>query len=328
MKPLVGLVAVVALLGVALLGVGVLELRTLFGVVLPYAAFATFVVGLAAKVVGWGRVPVPFHITTTCGQQQSLRWVPQSRLENPSTTWGVLGRMALEILLFRSLFRNTETKLQDGKLGYLSTKWLWAAGLVFHWSMLVVVVRHLRLFLEPVPSFVTTLSYFDGFLQVGAPPLFITTALFLGALTFLFLRRVLSPKVAYLSLPADYFSLFLLLGIGSTGAWMRHIDKVDVSAVKEMMLGLAQFSPKAAPVGWLFYGHLLLVSALVAYFPISKLMHAPGVFLSPTRNMTGNSRAERHVNPWNPVVEVHTYEEYEDEFRARMKEAGLPVEKE
>ena len=72
---------------------------------------------------------------------------------------------------------------------------------------------------------------------------------------------------------------------------------------------------------------MTLVSVLLAYFPFSKLMHMGGIFLSPTRNLANNNRAKRHVNPWNPAVKVHTYEEYEDEFRDKMMAAGLPVEK-
>jgi hypothetical protein len=37
---------------------------------------------------------------------------------------------------------------------------------------------------------------------------------------------------------------------------------------------------------------------------------------------------QRHINPWNYPVKTHPYEEWEDEYRERMKEAGLPVEKE
>ncbi|HET6923693.1 MAG TPA: hypothetical protein VFI16_11160, partial [Anaeromyxobacteraceae bacterium] len=75
-----------------------------------------------------------------------------------------------------------------------------------------------------------------------------------------------------------------------------------------------------------FHAHLFFVSVLLAYFPFSKLMHMAGVFMSPTRNLTANSREVRHVNPWNAPVEVHTYAEYEDEFRDRMRDAGLPLE--
>jgi nitrate reductase gamma subunit len=34
------------------------------------------------------------------------------------------------------------------------------------------------------------------------------------------------------------------------------------------------------------------------------------------------------VNPWNAPVPVHTYAEWEDDFRARLKAAGIAVEKE
>lgn len=95
-------------------------------------------------------------------------------------------------------------------------------------------------------------------------------------------------------------------------------------------MGLATFHagiPEGG-LGALFYVHLFLVCILAAYIPFSKLMHMGGVFLSPTRNLANNSRAKRHINPWNPEVKFHTYDEYEDDFREKMIEAGLPVEKE
>jgi nitrate reductase gamma subunit len=329
MRILAPLVAVLALLAVALVGVGALGWVSLFGVVVPYAAAALFVGGVAARVVGWARSPVPFRIPTTCGQQKSLPWIKQAKIENPSTTAGVMARMALEVLLFRSLFRNTRTELRDGQLTYASTKWLWAAGLAFHYSFLVIVLRHLRFFLEPVPGPVLALTRMDGFFQVGLPAIFGTTAVFLGAVTFLFVRRVVSPPLRYLSLATDYFPLFLLLAIGLSGAWLRHVSKIDVPTVKGLVMGLVHFSPATAPgVGTAFYVHLFLVSTLLAYFPFSKLLHGAGAMMSPTRNLTANSREVRHVNPWNRPLPVHTYEEYEDEFRDRMRDAGLPLEKE
>jgi nitrate reductase gamma subunit len=324
---LVSLLAVVALLAAALVGVEALGWRWLFGVAVPYAAAAVFVGGVAAKVLGWARSPVPFCIPTTCGQQKSLSWIRPSRLENPSTTVGVIGRMALEVLVFRSLFRNTDAQLHGGRLTYASNKWLWAAGLAFHYAFLVILLRHLRFFLEPVPGFVLALATLDGFFQVGLPVVFGTTLIFLAAATFLLVRRIASPPLRYISLPADWFPLFLLLAIGLSGAWLRHVSKIDVPAVKQMVMGLLHLSPALPEVlGASFYVHLFLVSALLAYFPFSKLMHMAGVFFSPTRNLTGNSREVRHVNPWNQPVPVHTYEEYEDEFRDRMRDAGLPVE--
>ena len=329
MRILVPLAAVVALFLVALAGVDLLGWRWLFGAAIPYAAATVFVLGVVLKVLGWARSPVPFRTPTTCGQQKSLSWIEQSKVENPSTMWGVIARMALEVLCFRSLFRNTKTQLREGSLCYVSNKWLWAAGLAFHYSFLVILLRHLRFFTEPVPGFVLALARLDGFFLVTLPAVYATTVLFLAAVTFLFLRRVASPPLRYLSLASDYLPLFLLLGIGLSGAWLRHVSKIDVPAVKAFVMGLLHLSPRpAAGLGAVFYAHLFLVSALLAYFPFSKLMHLGGVFLSPTRNLTGNSREVRHVNPWNRPLPVHTYEEYEDEFRERMREAGLPLERE
>jgi Nitrate reductase gamma subunit len=323
------LFAVIVLACLAWIGIDGLHLTTMFGIVIPYIALVAFITGFVLRVVGWGKSPVPFCIPTTCGQQQSLPWIKQNKIDNPSTTLGVIGRMILEILLFRSLFRNAKTEKMQGNLAFGSAKWLWLGGLVFHWSMLVIVIRHLRFFLNPVPAVIKQLEALDSFLQVGIPLLYITDALFVLALTYLFLRRVLVPQIKYISIAADYFPLFLLIGIAATGILMRYFLKVDLLAVKNLTMGLASFRPAVpADIGSIFYIHVFLVSSLVAYFPWSKLMHAGGVFLSPTRNLANNSRIVRHINPWNYAVQTHTYEEYEDEFRDKMRKVGLPLEKE
>src|SRR3990172_7585216 len=155
---IVSFLAVVALFLVALVGGGGLGLTWLFGEVVPYAAAALFLVGVVVKVLRWASSPVPFRIPTTCGQQKSLPWIKQAKIENPSTTLGVVIRMALEVLAFRSLFRNTKTEIEGGKLSYLSNKWLWGIALAFHYAFLVIVLRHMRLFLEPIPGFVLAIS--------------------------------------------------------------------------------------------------------------------------------------------------------------------------
>ncbi|UCC84467.1 MAG: sulfate reduction electron transfer complex DsrMKJOP subunit DsrM, partial [Gemmatimonadota bacterium] len=197
-----------------------------------------------------------------------------------------------------------------------------------HWSMLIILLRHLRLFTNPVPFFVTALERADGFMEVGLPVVFITTVVFVVALAYLLYRRLAIGQVRYISLVGDYFPLFLLLGIGISGFWLRHLAKTDIASVKEMVLGLARFAPVVPEtISPLFYGHLFLVCVLLAYLPFSKLTHMAGVFLSPTRNMANNNRTVRHVNPWDYPVKVHTYEEYEDELREKMKSAGIPVER-
>jgi len=320
--------AVILLILVALGGVTGVEAYSLFGIIIPYAAFIIFLAGMTYRIVVWAKSPVPFRIPTTCGQQKSLPWIKSSFLESPPNTAGVIGRMALEVLFFRSLFRNSKLDLREGKPIYGGAKWLWLAGLAFHWSFLIIVFRHLRFFFEPVPGCVNLLATLDGLLDTGVPTLFLSDALFLGSVTYLFLRRVAIPSLRYISLPADYFPLLLILAIGLSGFLMRHVYKVDLYRVKELALGWVRFQPQGPEgIGWIFYLHLFLVSVLLAYFPMSKLVHMGGVFLSPTRNLPNDSRMRRHVNPWDYRVKVHTYEEYEDEFREKMKAAGIPVEK-
>jgi nitrate reductase gamma subunit len=159
--------------------------------------------------------------------------------------------------------------------------------------------------------------------------MYMTDAVILGAVTFLLVRRVYLPQIRYISLAADFFPLFLILGIAISGILMRYFVKTHIVVVKQLAMGLVSLNPVIPQgIGAIFYVHLFLVCVLLMYFPFSKLMHMGGVFMSPTRNMANNSRIVRYINPWNYPVHVHTYEEYENDFREKMKKAGLPVEKE
>ena len=329
MNALLAALAVAVLFLIAYLGVAEANLQFVFGVVVPYGAVALFLLGFVYRILKWAGSAVPFRIPTTCGQQKTLPFLKNDNLENPHNLIGVVGRMALEVLFFRSLFRNTKTKLKEGgRLVYGRDKWLWAGAVAFHWTFLIVLLRHLRFFAEPVPSFVLALQSLDGLFKIGVPVLYFTGVILLASVTYLFLRRVVIPQLSYISLMADYFPLFLIMGIAGSGLLMRHFYKVDLVAVKQLAMGLISFQPEIPEgIGFLFFAHLFLVSALFAYFPFSKLMHLGGIFLSPTRNLASNSRERRHVNPWNYEVKTHTYQEYEDEFREVMRNAGLPLEK-
>ena len=330
MKVVLPFIAVVILALLALVGVTMAhQVQFFFGVIVPYVAVAVFILGFMYRVLQWGKSPVPFCIPTTCGQQKTLPWIKHDKLENPATTLQVVGRMLLEVLVFRSLFRNMTTEMKEGKIVYGSEKLLWLAGLAFHWSFLFIFARHFRFFFQEVPSILKMMEGVDSFFQVGAPLFYMTDAVILGAVTFLLLRRVYLPQINYISLAADFFPLFLILGIALSGILMRYIFKVHIVAVKQLAMGLVSLSPIIPQgIGAIFYAHLFLICILLMYFPFSKLMHMGGVFLSPTRNMANDSRMVRHINPWNYPVHVHTYAEYEDEFREKMKKAGLPVEKE
>jgi nitrate reductase gamma subunit len=322
--------AVLGLILLSVLGVGALGWTSLFAIVLPYLAIVAFVAGFVYRVLKWASAPVPFHIPTVGGQQNSLPWIKANPIDSPHSTGGVVARLALEILLFRSLLKNETVELQGPqKLSHRASLFLWLGGMAFHWSFLVILLRHLRFFLVPVPTAVVVLQRVDSILQNLLPVIYITDVVLLSALTYLFVRRLITPHVRYISLPADYFVILLLSTIALSGVMMRLVFNVDLFQVKGWVSGMLNFHPVPPQgVNLLFYIHLFFVCLLLAYFPLSKLMHLPGVFLSPTRNLMNTSRNHRHVNPWNAPVKVHTYEEYEEEFREPMKEVGLPIEKE
>ncbi|MFP5276553.1 MAG: sulfate reduction electron transfer complex DsrMKJOP subunit DsrM [Acidobacteriota bacterium] len=329
MNALYSLLVVLALTFAAL-GAGQLAPgRAVLILVVPYAAFTIFIAGFCWRVMRWAWVPVPFHIPTTCGQQRSLPWIKSAKVDNPSSRWGVLARMAAEILLFRSLFRNDRARMQGKRLILGESKYLWLGALALHWSLLLILLRHLRLFLEPVPAWINALERVDGFFQVDAPQIYLSDVILIGALIYLLFRRFRDPAVRYISLFADYFALFLLLGIAVSGVLMRYFVRVDLLSVKQFALSLAAFRPlDLSALSPLFLVHLLLVCTLGAYLPFSKLMHMGGVFLSPTRNLANDSRRRRHVNPWNYPVKTHTYAEWEEEFRDKLVAAGIPIEAE
>lgn len=321
------IVLLIALAGVA--AGAVAPVRAIAGIALPYASFVVLVAGVACQVWRWARVPVPFRIPTTAGQQTSLAWIQPVSIDNPASGWGVTARMALEVLLFRSLFRNSAGAIAGGpRLVVREDKVLWLGALAFHWSLLLVVVRHLRLFFEPVPAGVRQSVGHRLVLpdrhhaalrdRPGADP-----------------RARLPPGPSDSERPhAVPLALHRLPGAGPAagagrlgpGDAARH--RRGPGGGEAVHDGACDAVAACPPCGraW-FFAHLFLVCALLVYLPFSKLMHSAGVFLSPTRNLPNDSRARRHVNPWNAPGPVHTYEEWEDEFRDGIRAAGLPLEK-
>ena len=330
LRPIIAVIALIVAGGVLGMSQGT---QMLVGVILPSIAFLVFIVGIIRKVVDWSKSPVPFKIPTTCGQAKSLSFIKEDRFDCPNSKSDVIVRMILEIFLFRSLFRNTNAGVKSGdlpKLHYGPSLWLWLFGIMFHYTFLVIVLRHLRLFTEPVLPGIGLLEYFDGFVQVGAPVLYQSDLIFMGAITALFIRRLIMPQIRYISLDTDYFPLLLIFSIGATGMLMRHYFRVDVTGIKELTMGIVTLNwTNPCTIHPIFFIHVTLVSTLMIYFPFSKLTHAAGIFFSPTRNMANDSRATRHINPWNdPNIKPHSYADYEDEFRQFMVDADIPVEKE
>ena len=211
---IVSLVAVLLIGAIAWSG-AVAGFQSLLGVALPLLAAVVFVCGIIWRITcWWAKSPVPFAIPTTGGQERSLDWIKPNRLDTPMSNAAVVGRMILEVLLFRSLFRNTSAEVSSvgPRVTYFSSKWLWVFALTFHYCFLVIFIRHFRFFIEPIPVCLTWLEFVDGIMQMGVPRLFMTDMLIVVAVLFLFGRRLANPKVRYISLANDYFPLCSALG--------------------------------------------------------------------------------------------------------------------
>jgi nitrate reductase gamma subunit len=238
-------------------------MSTLFAI-LFYLATLVFVVGLLYRIGVYTRIPAPLKIPTTPA---------------PITTGGVVLRMAREVLFFESLFK--------------SNLWIWGLGLLFHGSLALVLLRHLRYFTEPVWAWVAFIQPFGKYAGI---------TLLLGA-AGLWARRLFVERIRYISTPSDHLMLALFIVIALSGLTMTFAAHTDVVAVKGFFLGLMNFNWQMLPSGIALYAHLLMVAVLLMIFPISKLLHAPGVFFSPSRNQTDNPREKRHISAWAKQLE-------------------------
>lgn len=272
-----------------------------------YLAFVIFVVGFMYRVVRWANIPVPINITTT----------GRGYLDNPQTRTAAVLRVLTEAFLFRSLFRNTKYNLETNEVQ--SNRILWLGAFVFHVSFALIVIRHMRLFIEPFPSFLATLRAIEA-VGPSMPGLNWSSLLIVLALSYLLVRRIINPELKYISILGDYLVVLLIISIAFSGIIVAYYKLVSIVAIKAYVLSLVAFNIVAPDFHWFFYVHLLLVSTLLAYFPFSKLMHAPGVFFSPTRNQVNDPRTRRHVNPWNYPVVPETFEEYREKYKDALKD--------
>ncbi|MBC8338336.1 MAG: respiratory nitrate reductase subunit gamma [Rhodospirillales bacterium] len=215
--------------------------------------------GVAYKIRQYTLTPAPLKIAVTPA---------------PTTSTGVVFRMFREVVFFETLFK--------------SNKWIWLFGYIFHASLLLVVLRHLRYFTEPVWFWVSLIQPFGLYAGFAA-------VVGLGGLWF---RRIAVERVRYISSPSDHLMLALLAAIFLSGLFMRYVERTDIVALKAFVLGLLYFDWQPMPADPILMIHLGLVIVLMIVFPISKLLHAPGLFFSPTLNQVDNPREQRHLAPW------------------------------
>ena len=238
-------------------------MSTLFAI-LFYLATLVFVVGLLYRISVYTRTPAPLKIPTTPA---------------PTTTTGVVLRMTREVVFFESLFK--------------ANLWTWGLGWLFHASLLLVLLRHLRYFTEPVWWWVALIQPFGMYAGI---------TMLLGVLG-LSARRIFVERIRYISTPSDHLMLVLFAVIALSGLSMTFVEHTDVVAVKGFFLGLMTFNWQTLPSGLGLAVHLAMVALLLLIFPISKLLHAPGVFFSPSRNQVDNPREKRHVSAWAKKME-------------------------
>ena len=224
-----------------------------------YTATLLLVGGLAYKIFDYSRTPAPLVIPTTPA---------------PTTQAGVIYRMAKEVVVFESLFK--------------ANKWIWVFGWLFHFGLLLVLLRHLRYFTQPVWGWVSVLQPFGKY----------ASFMMVIGLAGLLARRFLVDRVRYISTPSDYLMLVLILAIGVSGMLMTFVAHTDIIALKSFFLGLMYLDIQPLPQDPVLLIHLALVAFLMVIFPVSKLLHAPGLFFSPTRNQVDNPRERRHIAAW------------------------------
>ena len=227
--------------------------------VLFWTATLVLVLGVANKIRIYASTPAPLKIPTTPA---------------PVTQGGVVLRMFQEVFFFKSLFR--------------SDKLLWVLGILFHYMMLLIVIRHFRYVLDPIWGVVQFMQPFGIYAGFG----------FILGLLGLLARRLFIDRVRYITAPSDIAMLLLLILIGLSGLMMQFLNHTDIVMVKAFFRGLITFDWKPLPSDFPLLVHLGLVATLMLIFPISKLLHAPGIFFSPTRNQIDNPREKRHIAPW------------------------------
>ncbi len=237
---------------------------TVIYALLLYAATLILIAGLAYRINRYARTPSPLKIPTTPA---------------PTTAPGVVLRMLGEITLFTSLFK--------------ASKPTWIFGWLFHFGLLLVLLGHLRYFIEPVWGWVAVAQQLGVYAGSGM----------LVGLAGLWLRRIVVDRVRYISSPSDHLMLALLIAIAATGLGMRTVSHTDIVALKGFVLGLLAFDWQPLPADGLLLTHLALVALLMMVFPVSKLLHAPAVFFSPTRVQVDDPREKRHLAPWAAELE-------------------------
>jgi len=207
-----------------------------------YGAYTVFCWRIVARMLTWAKAPVGHEVArrTTC----------------PSVVMSVL-----DVLFLRKLFA--------------VNKLLWVGEWLFHVSFVVVIVRHLRYFLLPVPGWISVLQ------GAGVWAGYVLT----GSLAYIFVVRYVVQRTVYKSrenLPVT----LLFTGIGILGLLMRWVAPPDLIQVKSFVMGGLGFSPGTLPENIALLLHILLVIAVLPFLP-THIMTAPLTVYDAERRAAG-----------------------------------------
>ena len=219
--------------------------------VLPFVTAGVFFGGIAYRAFDWWRTP---------RAAVSLAVPPGSR-----SAGRTLSEILTEVVTFRRVFKGSRS--------------LWVVSWLFHLSIFVFVMGHLRLFLNLdwlwnllrlTPEQVEVLALIGG----GTSGM-----VFMLGLVALLVRRLRMP-VRSLSVPSDYLLLVLLLAIAVTGNYMRFLMHIELEPYQAFFSNLFSLELGVPVLNPAFVLHFFLVQLFLIYFPFSKLVHVIGGVLT------------------------------------------------
>ncbi len=184
--------------------------------------------------------------------------------------------------LFRQVRRNPAPELGTGSLPrklfraatdivllrdqFFADRWAWIFGLAFHVGLVLILIRHLRYFIEPAwvgPLWnLVILEQPFGFYGGLALPL--GAACWWGRQVFLKQGRIIQGW-------ADHTVMGLLIALPLVG-YANTLVHTDVVAVNAFGTGLLTFHWQNLPFDPLLLIHLLLVATLLLLLPFSRLL--------------------------------------------------------
>ena len=193
----------------------------------------------------------------------ALRWTEAALRAAPNpgrrahSTLQALAGAALDVLLLRRLLAMNPL--------------LWLGEWLFHASLLLVLIRHLRYFTEPVPPWIVQ-AQLPGWIAGFLLPI---------ALLYVLAVRLLSRREPFSS-RANLLVLLDLLGLAGTGLLLATRHRVDLVQVKAYALGTVTLWPTPPPADPMLIAHLGLALALALYVP-SHVFTAPLTLLEARR---------------------------------------------